>query len=235
MAEWAAKRLWKEATVEAAEDGWRVLLDGRAVRTPAGRSLTLPTEPLAEAVVAEWDGQDEVIEPLSMPLTRMANSALDKVGPQRAAVAEMLAAYGETDLLSYRAGSPAGLARRQAECWNPLLDWAAERLGARLAVAVGVMPIAQSEAAVARLAAPLRGMPVFRLAAFHDLVVLTGSIVLAHAVIDGRLDVAEAWSASRIDEAWQAETWGRDAEAEAAADRNFQDFLDASLFWSLTR
>lgn len=233
MAEWAAKRFWTNAGSAAVADGWRVLLDGRGVRTPADRPLILPTEALAEAVAAEWDGQDAVIEPATMPMTRMANSALDKVEPQREAVVEMLSAYGETDLLSYRADRPAGLARRQAELWDPLLDWAAERFGGRLSVTEGVMPITQSEEVVAGLAGSLRRMPSFRLAAFHDLVVLTGSLVLAHAVVENRLDGAGAWSLSRVDEAWQAAEWGRDAEAEAVADRKFQDLLDAELFWSL--
>ncbi len=234
MSDAAAKRFWSEARAEATESGWRIALDGQAVRTPAKAPLMLPTEALARAVAEEWDAQGVVIDPRKMPLTRMANSANDKVAPQHGAVVEMLAEYGGTDLVCYRADTPVELAARQADLWDPLLDWADERFGARLSATQGVMPIAQDRRAVERLADPMRRMSPFRLAAFHDLVALSGSLVLAHATVAGRISAPETWDLSRIDEEWQADAWGRDAEADEVAARRRQDFLDAHRFWSLT-
>jgi chaperone required for assembly of F1-ATPase len=168
-----------------------------------------------------------------MPVTRSANAAIDKVTPQRAEVAGALAEYGGTDLLCYRAGDPAALAAEQARCWDPLLDWAAETLGARLIPAVGVMPQAQSAAATGRLAARVQAMAPFPLTAFHDLVRLSGSLILALAVTDGRLTAVAAWDLSRLDEEWQARHWGRDAQADAAAAATRAAFLHAERFWLL--
>ncbi|MFT6533237.1 MAG: chaperone required for assembly of F1-ATPase [Limimaricola cinnabarinus] len=233
MSEWKAKRFWKEANVAPAEGGWQVLLDARPVRTPAKAPLVLPTQALAEALAAEWQAQEERIDPGSMPLTRTANSALDKVAVQRAEVAQMLAAYGGSDLLCYRAERPAELIARQASEWDSLLDWAEERHGARLVTATGVMPVAQDAAALERLAAPVFAMEPFALAAFHDLVALSGSLVLALAVVERRLEPQEAWRLSRLDEDWQIEQWGDDEEAEAMARVKRAAFLDAARFWAL--
>jgi chaperone required for assembly of F1-ATPase len=233
MSEWKAKRFWKEANVAPAEGGWQVLLDARPVRTPAKVPLILPTQALAEALAAEWQAQEERIDPGSMPLTRTANSALDKVAVQRVEVAQMLAGYGGSDLLCYRAERPAELIARQASEWDPLLAWAEERHGARLVTATGVMPVAQDAAALERLAAPVFAMEPFALAAFHDLVALSGSLVLALAVIEERLEPQEAWRLSRLDEDWQIEQWGDDEEAEAMARVKGAAFLDAARFWAL--
>lgn len=233
MSEWKAKRFWKEATFEPVEGGWQVLLDGRPVRTPAKAALVLPSERLAQAIAAEWQAQGEKIDPRAMPATRTANSAIDKVAVQHEEVAAMLAAYGGSDMLCYRAEGPAELVARQSADWDPLLDWAETRFGARLAVTAGVMPVAQDAAALERLAAPLREMDPFALAAFHDLVALSGSLVLAHAVTEARLDAAEAWRLSRLDEEWQIEQWGEDEEAEALAQVKRTAFHDAARFWSL--
>lgn len=231
MSEWKVKRFWKTAAVEPVGDSWQVLLDGRQVRTPAKSVLLLPSEALAVAVAEEWQNQDEKIDPRSMPVTRTANSAIDKVRPQRAAVAEMLVGYGGSDLLCYRAVTPEELAARQAAEWDPVLDWAEQRFGARLASTAGVMPVAQDPDALRRLAEPVHAMDPFRLAAFHDLVALSGSLLLAFAVVEGRMDVAEAWRVSRIDEDWQIELWGKDDEAEAAAAVKERAFHDAARFW----
>lgn len=219
--------------MEPSAEGWSVRLDGRAVRTPAGASLHLPTEALARDVAGEWAAQETLIDPRTMPMTRMANSAIDKVAPQRDAVTAMLAEYAETDLLSYRAETPEELVARQAALWDPLLDWAGQRFGARLAVTRGVMPVEQDPGAVAALARPMQAMSAFRLAAFHDMVVLTGSMVLGLAAAGDRLAADEIWRLSRLDEDWQAAAWGRDAEAEEIAARQRRDFLDALRFWSL--
>ncbi|WP_341214239.1 ATP12 family protein [uncultured Limimaricola sp.] len=233
MSEWKAKRFWKEATTAPADGGWQVLLDGRPVRTPAKAPLILPTQALAQALAAEWQAQEERIDPGTMPITRTANSALDKVAGQRAEVAAMLAEYGGSELLCYRAERPVELIARQASEWDPLLDWAEERYGARLVTVQGVMPIAQDAAALERLSAPVHAMDPFALAAFHDLVALSGSLVLALAVIEGRIEAQEAWRLSRLDEDWQIEQWGADEEAEAMARVKRAAFDDAARFWAL--
>ncbi|SDD61005.1 Chaperone required for the assembly of the F1-ATPase [Paracoccus isoporae] len=217
MSEWAARRFWTEAASEPAEGGYRVTLDGKPVMTPGKKPMILPTAALADAVAAEWDAQQGVIRPETMPLTRAANSAIEKVAPQFDAVADMLADYGGTDLLSYRATEPEALIARQEEGWDPLLDWAADRLGARLAVTQGVMPVAQDTAALARLRARIGGLDAFRLTALHDLVTLPGSLILGLAVLEGRLSADDAHALSRIDETYQAEIWGQDDEADSAA------------------
>ena len=233
MSGWTAKRFWKEATVVADGTGWAVRLDGRAVKTPAKAALVVPTRALAQAIAAEWDAQHGVVKPATMPMTRAANSAIDKVAVQFDAVAAMLADYGGTDLLCYRAEGPADLVARQAAAWDPLLDWAAKAHGARLAVTCGVLPVAQDAAALDRLGAALRRHDPFALTALHDLVAISGSLVLGLAVAQHRLTAAEAWDASRIDETWQAEQWGRDDEAAAMEAAKRQAMLDAERFLGL--
>ncbi|KUF12496.1 ATP12 family chaperone protein [Pseudoponticoccus marisrubri] len=233
MSEWAPKRFWKAATVETAPSGYTVLLDGRGVRTPAKTPLEVPTEALAREIAAEWDAQEDRIDPRTMPFTRMSNSALDKVRPQRAAVADMLAAYGDSDLLCYRADSPEGLVARQAQGWDPLLDWAHQTYGARLLPVAGVMHQPQDEAALARLSDEVHGFDPFALAAVHDLVSISGSLVLALAVTRGARDAAQAWDLSRIDETWQQEQWGVDEEAAEVAALKRAEFLQAERFYRL--
>jgi chaperone required for assembly of F1-ATPase len=231
---WTAKRFWTTATVDAAPGGWTVRLDSRAVRTPAKAAFVLPTRAMASAAAAEWDAQAGVVKPETMPVTRSANAAIDKVGPQFAEVVGLLAAYGETDLLCYRAEGPAALVARQA-AWDDVLHGAAVRLGARLAVTVGVVPVAQDGAALAALRAPLDAMTPFELTAAHDLIALTGSLVLGLAVADGRLSVDEAWRLSRIDEDWQAEIWGQDEEAADMAETRHAALRHAGRFLELCR
>jgi chaperone required for assembly of F1-ATPase len=187
------------------------------------------------ALAAEWRAQGDVVDLAAMPVTRAANTAIDKVAAHRAGMMEALAAYGETDLLCYRAEEPDALTQRQAQGWDPLLDWAHETLGARLVPVVGVMPQRQDEVALARLAAEVAAMDAFALTGFHDLVTLSGSLVLALAVVRRRLSAAEAWDLSRIDETHQAEIWGRDREAEHAAMIRRDAFLAADRFFSLSQ
>lgn len=233
MSQWKPKRFWKAATVAAEAGGFAVLLDERRVKTPAKQPLILPTEGLARLVAAEWDAQQGLVDPDTMPATRMANSAIDKVMPQYQEVAGLLAAYGASDHLCYRADRPAELLRRQEEAWDPLLDWAAEALQARLTPALGVIHVAQDPAALAALEAGVLALGPFRLAAFHDLVALSGSLILAFAVARQRLTADEAWSLSRIDEAWQIEHWGEDEEAAATAALKAQAFGEAARFYAL--
>jgi chaperone required for assembly of F1-ATPase len=233
MTEWKARRFWTDVTVAEGAGGWHVLLDSRPVRTPAKAAMDLPTEDLAQAVAAEWAAQQDEIDPLAMPVTRSANSAIDRVAPQHGEVAEMLAAYAETDLLCHRADSPEALAQRQAEGWDPLLDWAAETFEARLWPTAGILPVAQPDASLRRLGETVRDLDAFRLAALHDLVTLSGSLVLGLAVARRRVDAETGWTLSRIDETWQIEQWGEDEEAAEAAARKFEQFVHADRFWSL--
>ncbi len=235
MTEWAAKRFWKEAVATEVTGGFEVRLDTRPVRTPAKSPLTLPTRALAEAVAAEWEAQDDKIRPDTMPYTRTANAAIDKVAPQRAEVAALLIAYGETDLLCYRAAGPDPLVERQEAGWSPQLQWAAESLGARLITTVGVMPVSQTGAVMDRLSAPVTVMSDFELAAFHDLVSLSGSLVLGLRVAQGDLAASEAWNLSRIDEIYQQEQWGADEEAAAQSEIKHRAFAHAAAFYAACR
>ena len=235
MSGWAAKRFWKEAKAEAVEGGFTVRLDGRPVKTPAKAALLLPTRALAEAVAAEWNAQEGAVRPATMPLTRAANSAIDKVAPLRAEVIAELAGYGGSDLICYRAEAPQPLIDRQAAAWDPLVDWAATHLHAPLVLTHGVMPVAQPEASLARLTARVAGLSDFGLAGLHDLVAISGSLVLALAVTEGRLTAAEAFAASRVDNRWQAEQWGEDEEETEAEAIRRDAFLQADRFFGLCR
>ena len=234
MSDWKLKRFWTAASVSDGPDGFAVLLDGRSVKSPAKSNLSVPTRALAEAIAAEWDAQEEEVDPENMPMTRMANSAIDKVTLNHAAVVEMLAEYGDSDLLCYRAASPEALARRQSDLWDPLIDWVQEAFGVRMAVAEGVMHVPQEEAALAALKDQFSALDPFSLTGFHDLVTLSGSLILALAVKEGRLVPNDAWSLSRVDEQWQIEQWGEDDEASAAETTKCAAFLDAARFFEMS-
>lgn len=235
MSEWKSRRFWKQAAARETGEGWTVALDGRPLRTPGKFELIVPTRAMAEAVAAEWDAQDEVIDPLSMPVTRAANSAIEKVTPQFDAVAQMVSDYGDSDLLSYRAASPEELVARQAAAWDPLLDWAAETYGARLRTATGVMYVPQDKAALAALDAEVRLMSPFELTAFSDLVALSGSLVIGLAAARDHGDPGALFDISRVDETYQQELWGADEEAAEAAARKRADFIAAKQFFDLAQ
>lgn len=235
MSEWKAKRFWKEATPEAVEGGFSVRLDGRPVKTPAKRALFVPTHALAEAIAQEWDAQSEEINPESMPLTRLANSALDKVAPQFAEVAAHLAEYGGSDLLCYRADQPEGLVARQKEAWDPLLDWINAHQGIRLDVQDGIMPVAQPAESTEKLSRITQSLETFELTAFHELVTLPGSWVLGFAVLSDHLSATEAWDIATIDEVWQEEQWGADEEAQEVRAIKRAAFLTGHRFAHLLR
>lgn len=235
MSEWKARRFWKRAEARPEGGGWCVMLDARILRTPGKQALALPTQALAAAIAAEWDAQGDLIVPQSMPLTRAANSAIEKVTPQAVAVADMLGDYGATDLICYRADGPADLVAAQAAGWDAMVDWAARALGAPLAITHGVLPVPQDQASLAALRAEIGALDVWGLTALHDLVTLPGSLVLGLAVIKGRIDAAQAFDLSRIDEEYQAAQWGRDDEADAAAATRRQAMQDAERFWHLSR
>ncbi|WP_417254844.1 ATP12 family chaperone protein [Celeribacter sp.] len=235
MAEWAAKRFWKETKVtevqDGAQTGFEVHLDGRPVRTPAKSPLILPTKGLAEMVASEWEAQVDVIDPNTMPATRGANAAIDKVMIQHGEVADMLAEYGDSDLLCYRAEHPQELVLRQNEHWDPVLDWAKTALGARLEPRTGILHAPQSEDALSVLRQKTHDFTAFELAAFHDLVTLSGSLILGFAVTEDHLDPDTAWILSRVDETYQIEQWGEDEEAAAAAEIKRQSFVQAARFY----
>ncbi|MCR8726584.1 ATP12 family chaperone protein [Frigidibacter sp. ROC022] len=228
------KRFWTQAQAVPEAQGFAVHLDSRPVRTPSKAPLILPNLPLAEAVAAEWQAQGERLDPATMPHTRTANTALDKVAASLDEVVRIVADYGGSDLLCYRASHPQELVDAQS-AWDAPLDWAAETLGARLRVTAGVMPVAQDPEALARLDAEVARLSVFELTAFHDLVALSGSLILGLSVAGAVLDPEQAWRLSRVDEEFQARLWGSDAEAEAAAESRRQAFHDAAEFLRLCR
>ncbi len=206
------KRSYKAADVAPAGGGYGVTLDGKPLRTPAKAPLTVPSRALAEAVAAEWRAQGEEIELAALPLTRLASTGIDLVTPRRAEVAAEVARYAGTDLVCYRAGHPPQLARRQHAAWQPLIDWATLRYDAALEVTVGVVPIAQPVASLRALAAAVGAYPPLELAALHLATAACGSLVLALALLEGRLDAEEAFAAAQLDESFEIELWGEDAE-----------------------
>ncbi|MCD9149858.1 ATP12 family chaperone protein [Pseudophaeobacter flagellatus] len=234
MSNWAQKRFWKQADVTEAEDGFGVALDGRVVKTPAKAALMVPSRVMAEAIAAEWDAQSEAINPESMPFTRSANAAIDKVANQHGEVADMLAEYGDSDLLCYRADSPQELVQRQAAEWDPALDWAEQALGVRLETRIGLLHRRQDTAAMRSLRHAVHGLSPFQLAAFHDLVSMSGSLVLGFAAAQDWRTADDIWRISRLDEAWQAEQWGRDEEAETTAELKRTAFLHAKAFYDFS-
>ncbi|MDE0588481.1 ATPase [Halocynthiibacter sp. C4] len=231
MSEWAAKRFWQNADIETCEGGYRVLLDSRKLRTPFKAELVVPSKPMAEAIAAEWQAQEEKVDPSTMPVTRAANSAIDKVIPQFDDVAAMLAEYGGTDLLCYRAPSPKELAQKQAEVWDPYLDWARQEFDAPLNTGAGVMHVAQSEKSTANLSRVVFEMSPFELVGFHDLVTISGSLVLGLAATQNLRPVSEIWAAARVDEDWQEAQWGVDDEAAANAAAKRESFEAAHRFF----
>lgn len=235
MSDWAAKRFWTDVSVVPDGDGFGIRLDGRAVKTPAKAALIVPTERVATAIAAEWRKVDVKVDPNVMPFTRSANAAIDKVATQFDDVATMLAAYGGSDLLCYRADSPDGLVARQDAGWTPLLDWVESRFSARLATTIGLMPIAQDEMALKAIAVPLFSATAFELTAIHDLIALSGSLVLALSVIDRRTTPHDAWHLSRIDEIWQAEQWGVDEDAQQTEEIKRIAFFHAADFYEMVQ
>jgi chaperone required for assembly of F1-ATPase len=213
--------------------GVAILLDARPVKTPSRHPLLVPTEELAEAIAAEWNGQGEEIDPRSMPLTGLANAAIDRVLPDPAAFARVIAAYGETDLLCYRAEGPRPLVARQSERWDPLLDWARKRFDIELRTVVGVIHQPQPPLAVERLGVAAAARDPFRLAGLSPLVTVSGSLIIALAMAEGAIGLEEGWAAATLDEAWQAEQWGEDPLAAAAIAARRHDFDSAYRFLTL--
>lgn len=234
MSEWAAKRFWKTADVAEVDGGFTVQLDTRPVRTPAKSPLVVPTKALARNIAMEWDAQGEKVDPMSMPFTRSSNAAIDKVSVQHGEVADLLAAYGDSDLLCYRASYPDGLVQRQNKAWDQLVDWSATALKAPLQVYVGIMHDSQPEASISHLTKQVHALTPFQLTAFHDLVSLSGSLIIAFAVIHDFAPADALWDTSRIDEDWQIEQWGEDEEATRQAQTKREAFLHADAFFRVS-
>lgn len=227
------KRFWKSAAAVEMDRGYAVELDGRPVKTPARAELAVPTSALAEAIAAEWNDSPEEVDPRTMPLTGLANAAIDRVASDKDAFAAGLARYGESDLTCYRAEGPETLVKRQTESWDALLGWARRRYDVDFATCSGVMHVPQPEETVRKLGHAVAMLDAFRLAGLSPLVTIGGSLVAGLAVVEKMMPATEAWEAVSLDDRWQMEQWGADAEAEAALDARRRDFLAGARFLEL--
>ena len=227
------KRFYREAAAQEREGGFAILLDGKPVSTPGRRRVLLPNAALAELVVAEWAGQGALIDPATMPVTRICNSAIEGVADEMEAVADEIVRFAGSDLMCYRAGEPASLVAAQAQAWDPVLDWAREKLGARLMLAQGIVHVAQLPEALAAVRAGLARCAgadtsaPFRLAALSVITSLTGSALLALQCGEGGCTPEQAWAAAHVDEDFQAKMWGPDEEAQARRAARWQDMAAA--------
>jgi chaperone required for assembly of F1-ATPase len=227
------KRVYREAARRQVGEGWGIALDGRPMRTPARHELVVPSAALAAAIAAEWDAQQDDIRPATMPFTRLAATAIDRTRAQRDLVIAETANYAGTDLVCYRADHPPELVARQQAQWQPLLDWAMLRYDASLAVTSGVLPQPQSPAALKAFAAAIAAQDDFRLTALHTMTAACGSLVIALALLEGRLDAAAAFAVSQLDETFQIESWGEDAEAAVRRHALKEDIAAAARFVQL--
>lgn len=227
------KRFWKDVEVTPDREGWTVSLDDRPIRTPKGAPFTVPTRGLANAIADEWRSVGEAIDPRALPLTGLANAAIDRIGPGREAFAEGLASYAEADLACYRAEGPSGLVKRQEEEWDALLAWARRRFDVDFVTTSGMMHVEQPTETVRQLGHRLGMLNPFRLAGISPLITIGGSLVAALAVLEKAITPEEAWDAVSIDERWQLEQWGSDDDAEAALEARRCDFLAAARFLEL--
>jgi chaperone required for assembly of F1-ATPase len=229
------KRFYENVTVLAEGDSFGVRLDGKPLRTPAKAALVLPSHALAEAIAAEWRGQGVTVKLTDLPLTRLASTGLDLVAARRAEIVAEVARYAGTDLVCYRAEHPPVLARRQHETWQPLIDWATLRYDARLEVTAGIVPVTQSAATLRAFAAAVESYGNLELAALHLAASAAGSLVVALALVEGLLDVESAFAAAQLDESFEIEQWGEDAEQAQRRAALKEDMGLARQFISLLR
>ncbi len=229
------KRFWTDVSVTPRDGGFGISLDAKALKTPARADLVVADAALAEAIAAEWRVCGEEIDPRAMPLTGLANAAIDHVAPRVAIFTAELAKYAQGDLLCYRADHPPKLIAAQAEAWDPMLAWARKRYGVEFIVTTGIMHVAQPEETVARLGAALAPASAFQLAALSPIVTIGGSLVVALAMFEKAVETEAAWAAVSVDERWQIEHWGDDDEAVAALANRKAEFEAAALFLTLTR
>ncbi|MDB5875877.1 MAG: ATPase, partial [Ramlibacter sp.] len=221
------KRFYSHAGVVESPDGFAITLDDKPVRTPSGRALVAPTAEIADGIAAEWEAQKEIIDPLTMPLTRFANSVIDAVVDRVEAIAEDIVKYLGSDLLFYRAGHPQELVAREAELWDPIVFWAAETLGAHFILAEGIVHVRQPDTAIAAGRAALPDDP-WSIAALHVVTTLTGSALLALALVHGALDSEQVWNAAHVDDDWNIQQWGVDEEVAARRLARWIDFQAAA-------
>ncbi|MBS8272120.1 ATPase [Thalassospira tepidiphila] len=228
-------RFYKKADAAADDSGagWRVLLDGRAVKTPAKADFLLPSEVLAREIAAEWDAQGEKVQPSTMPIMQLAATAIDRVRPNRPGVIAELTGYGRSDLLCYRAPYPEELIERQAKKWQPLLDWSKDDLGVALQVTEGVMPITQDDHALLRLQDHVESFDDYYLTALHSLTTVSGSVIIGLAVMNKKIDAQNAFECAMLDEEYAMEKWGEDAEAIARRDRHRAELLATGRYLEL--
>ncbi len=224
----AMNRFRNRVVVMPSEGGFAVLLDDRPLRTPAGARLILPGQRLARIVAREWSRRESTAQPELMPATRLCNFAIDRADEFRRELVDGLLRYGSSDLLCYRAENPPALRTRQARRWNPVLAWSERELGAPLAATAGVVPVNQPATSLAALRRRLEGMDGFRLSAMRELVTLSGSLLLGLAVEARFRSPESAWRSARLDEDWQREQWGEDAEASELDALRRRDFLLAA-------
>lgn len=230
------KKFYKQAAVREQDGMFAVTLDGRPIRTPGGNAWSAPTKALAEAAAAEWQAQDAAVDPASMPLTGFVGTTLDRIAPRRADIVAEIAQYGETDLLCYRAESPADLVAEQGEKWDPLLAWAKQEIGAELQVASGIMPVSQPATGVAALQRVVDAIPSdFELCALRCAVPILGSLVIGLAFHKRQLDAAAAFAVSRLEEAYQIRKWGEDSEAMKRTEALRVELNDIERFILLVR
>jgi len=229
------KRFYRHAAPFAAAAGFGVALDGRPVKTPAKRDLVVPGMALATAIAAEWNAQEAELRPSAMPLTRFADTTIDRDRTEREVIVKATAGYAGTDLVCYRTADQPALAARQEAVWQPLVDWAARRYDAPLAVTAGVIPARQPEASLEALAAVVAAQDDFALTALQAATAACGSLVIALALFEGRLDAAQAFAASQLDESFQIEAWGEDAEQAGRRGALAAEIAAAARFWSLLR
>ncbi len=227
------KRFWTTAEAVPSDEGWRVELDGKPLLTPARAPLIVPGEPLGRAIADEWAKVKDRADPLAMPLTALANAALDRVAPDPAGFAAGLARYAEGDLACYQAETPRGLAELQAQSWDSLLAWARRRFDVDFVTTCGIVHVPQPAATVDRLTHRVSALDPFRLAGLAPIVTIGGSLIAGLALLEGAISVEEAWQAVTIDERWQLDQWGADAEAQAALDNRRREFFAAARFLEL--
>ena len=227
------KRFWKDVAVNEEGDGYSILLDGKPVRTPARAALTVPTDALAEAIGNEWRSVEGDLDPRAMPLTGLANAAIDRVAPDKAAFAEGLAPYAQSDLTCYRATAPHELVAVQELAWDALLGWARRRYDVDFATTQGVIHVDQPSGTVERLSHAVEALDAFHLAGLSPPVTIGGSLVAALALLEQAITPEQAWDAVSIDERWQIEQWGADEEAEKAIENRRRDFMAGARFLGL--
>lgn len=229
------KRFYKEVAFFQEDKGYFITLDGKKIRTPSRHNLKLPTRALAQAVADEWREQGEQIQPAAMPLTRLANTAIDQTRPQRTGMIEQAASYARTDLLCYRVAAPPDLADRQAAHWQPLLDWSEAELGAGLAVTTDLAPIQQPADSLLAIYTAVAGLDDFCLTGLNAATAACGSVIIGLALLHRRLDADEACALAELDERYQNERWGEDPDAMARRDSARRTIATASSFMVLSR